>query len=139
MIATNGTRLAAKFNSFHKLLGGSKYAGTRTPIGAASIPSPSSIIIPKQSFPIASVFFIGFTINQESRMERMKPAGQSKSSSTQLNQSTAMNTHISFKPDGTARCLWIEASPLHEIGRLQISTGTNIEFNNPTQHWEVKD
>ena len=46
---------------------------------------------------------------------------------------------ISFALDGTARCLWTEALPLHELGRLDIQRATNIEFNNSTQQWEVKD
>jgi hypothetical protein len=46
---------------------------------------------------------------------------------------------ITFSPDGTARCLWTEAVPLHEHGRLEINRASNIEFNNTTQHWEVKD
>ena len=50
-----------------------------------------------------------------------------------------MKTQISFKPDGTAQCLWTEVLPLHELGRLEISRATNIEFNNTTQKWEVKD
>jgi hypothetical protein len=50
-----------------------------------------------------------------------------------------MNTTISFKPNGTAQCLWTEALPLHELGRLEITRASNIEFNNFTQHWEVKD
>ena len=50
-----------------------------------------------------------------------------------------MNAQISFKPDGTAQCLWTEALPLHELGRLEITRATNIEFNNITQQWEVKD
>lgn len=50
-----------------------------------------------------------------------------------------MTINISFKPDGTAQCLWTEALPLHEIGRLEITRATNIEFNNATQYWEVKD
>ncbi len=50
-----------------------------------------------------------------------------------------MNINISFTPDGTAHCLWTEAVPLHEIGRLEIHRATNIDFNNNTQHWEVKD
>ena len=50
-----------------------------------------------------------------------------------------MNTTISFNPDGTALCLWTEAVPLHELGRLEINRATNIEFNNTTQHWEVRD
>lgn len=51
-----------------------------------------------------------------------------------------MNEHvITFDLDGTARCLWTEAVPLHELGRLEIARATTIEFNNATQHWEVKD
>ena len=51
-----------------------------------------------------------------------------------------MNTHtISFNPVGTALCLWTDALPLHELGRLEITRATNIEFNNAAQQWEVKD
>jgi hypothetical protein len=50
-----------------------------------------------------------------------------------------MNINISFTPEGTAQCLWTEALPLHELGRLEITRATKIEFNNVTQHWEVKD
>ena len=51
-----------------------------------------------------------------------------------------MNTHtISFNPDGTSLCLWTEAVPLHELGRLEITRATNIEFNNADQKWEVID
>jgi hypothetical protein len=50
-----------------------------------------------------------------------------------------MNITISFTPDGTAQCLWTEALPLHELGRLEIHRASDIEFNNSTQQWEVKD
>ena len=50
-----------------------------------------------------------------------------------------MNIQISFHTDGTALCLWTEAVPLHELGRLEIHRATNSEFNNNTQQWEVKD
>jgi hypothetical protein len=50
-----------------------------------------------------------------------------------------MNTTMSFHPNGTAVCLWTEAVPLHELGRLEIHRATNIEFNNFAQRWEVKD
>jgi hypothetical protein len=50
-----------------------------------------------------------------------------------------MNINISFKPDGMAHCLWTEALPLRELGRLEIHRSTNIEYNNTTQHWEVRD
>ena len=50
-----------------------------------------------------------------------------------------MDINIQFNTNGTAQCLWTEAVPLHELGRLEIQRATNIEFNNATQHWEVKD
>jgi hypothetical protein len=50
-----------------------------------------------------------------------------------------MTVNIQFHLDGTAQCLWTEALPLHELGSLEIQRATNIEFNNATQHWEVKD
>ena len=50
-----------------------------------------------------------------------------------------MNITIAFNSDGTAQCLWTEALPLHELGRLEITRASNIEFNNTTQQWEVSD
>ena len=50
-----------------------------------------------------------------------------------------MTTTIQFNPNGTAHCLWTEAVPLQELGHLEITRATNIEFNNATQQWEVKD
>ena len=50
-----------------------------------------------------------------------------------------MNITISFTPEGTAHCLWTEALPLHELGRLEITRASNVEFNNADQNWEVKD
>ena len=50
-----------------------------------------------------------------------------------------MNITITFKPNGSAQCLWTEVLPLHELGRLQVTRASNIEFNNATQNWEVKD
>ena len=32
-----------------------------------------------------------------------------------------MTIQISFTPEGTAHCLWTEALPLHELGRLQVT------------------
>jgi hypothetical protein len=53
--------------------------------------------------------------------------------------SKTMNINIQFNPDGTAHCLWTEAVPLHELGRLEIHRASHIDFNNSTQHWEVRD
>jgi len=52
-----------------------------------------------------------------------------------------MNIHIqiNFNPDGTAHCLWTDAISLHELGHLEITRASQIEFNNAGQHWEVKD
>ena len=50
-----------------------------------------------------------------------------------------MNTTISFNPDGTAHCLWTDAISLHDLGRLEITRASNIEFNNAAQKWEVRD
>ncbi len=46
---------------------------------------------------------------------------------------------ISFYQNGTANCLWTEAIPLQEIGRLEITRASHVEFNNTTQQWVVKD
>jgi hypothetical protein len=50
-----------------------------------------------------------------------------------------MNINIQFKLDGKAHCLWTDAISLHELGQLEITRASQIEFNNATQHWEVKD
>jgi hypothetical protein len=50
-----------------------------------------------------------------------------------------MNIQISFTPDGIAHCLWTDAISLHELGRLEITRASNIDFNNSDQQWEVQD
>lgn len=50
-----------------------------------------------------------------------------------------MNIKIQFNPDGSAHCLWTDAISLHDLGRLEITRASHIEFNNHTQHWEVRD
>ena len=50
-----------------------------------------------------------------------------------------MNTHtITFAVESTARCLWTEAVPLHELGRLDLTRASTIEFHNDKQQWEVR-
>jgi len=46
---------------------------------------------------------------------------------------------IAFTPDGTARCLWTEAVPLHELGRLEVQRACSVEFDNKAQAWRVFD
>lgn len=50
-----------------------------------------------------------------------------------------MNINIQFNPGGTAHCLWTDAIPLHDLGLLEITRASHIEFNNSTQQWEVRD
>jgi len=50
-----------------------------------------------------------------------------------------MNAHtITFAPDGTARCLWTDLVPLHELGRLEVQRASTVEFNSVTELWEVR-
>lgn len=46
---------------------------------------------------------------------------------------------MTITADGTARCLWTEALPLADLGRLDIKRATGIEFDNRVQAWRVYD
>ena len=46
---------------------------------------------------------------------------------------------LTFDSNGTGSCLYTELIDLKSIGSLQVTRATQIEFNNQTQHWEVKD
>jgi hypothetical protein len=46
---------------------------------------------------------------------------------------------ITIAPDGTVQCLWTEALPLRELGRLKLQRACSIEFDNPAQTWRVFD
>jgi hypothetical protein len=48
------------------------------------------------------------------------------------------NHVITFAADGTARCLWTEAVPLQELGRLDLHRASQVEFNPSQQVWEVR-
>jgi hypothetical protein len=45
---------------------------------------------------------------------------------------------MTFDIHGTAHCLWNEAVPLQELGRLEMKRAATIEFNSTTQVWEVR-
>ena len=50
-----------------------------------------------------------------------------------------MNAHtITFAWDGTACCLWRDAVPLQELGRLDVQRASTVEFNPTKQVWEVR-
>jgi hypothetical protein len=46
---------------------------------------------------------------------------------------------ITFDPAGNGHCLFTEVIDLSALGTLEIHRASNIEFNNTTQLWEVKD
>jgi hypothetical protein len=46
---------------------------------------------------------------------------------------------LSFDASGVGTCFYTEAIPLNEIGALEITRASTIEFNRQSQQWEVKD
>lgn len=46
---------------------------------------------------------------------------------------------LHFQPDGTGAGLYTEAIDLQQIGRLEMSRASTIEFNLENQQWEVFD
>src|SRR4051794_28018920 len=46
---------------------------------------------------------------------------------------------LTFDPTGNGSCLYSELIDLQSIGTLEVNRATNIEFNNGSQVWEVKD
>jgi hypothetical protein len=48
------------------------------------------------------------------------------------------NHAITFAQDGTAQCLWTDAFPLHQLGRLDVHRASQVEFNPAKQVWEVR-
>ena len=46
---------------------------------------------------------------------------------------------LHFQPDGTGAGLYTEAIDLQQIGVLDVSRASEIEFNSDTQQWEVFD
>ena len=50
-----------------------------------------------------------------------------------------MKAVLTFSESGIVTGLYTEVIPLNAIGALKISRLTEIEFNDPSQEWEVKD
>ena len=46
---------------------------------------------------------------------------------------------LTVAPGGVVTGLYTEAIPLTELGTLHVERLTNIEFNDQSQHWEVRD
>ena len=46
---------------------------------------------------------------------------------------------LTVAPGGVVTGLYTETIPLGELGQLHVERLTNIEFNDQTQQWEVKD
>ncbi len=53
--------------------------------------------------------------------------------------STPIPEVLHFQPDGTGAGLYTEAIDLQQIGVLDVSRASEIEFNPDTQQWEVFD
>jgi len=46
---------------------------------------------------------------------------------------------LKFDGEGNGHCLYTELIDLRQLGHLQISRASTIEFNNQKAEWEVKD
>ena len=53
--------------------------------------------------------------------------------------STPIPEVLHFQPDGSAAGLYTEIIDLQQIGVLDVSRASEIEFNPDTQQWEVFD
>lgn len=49
-----------------------------------------------------------------------------------------MNAIFTFHETGNCTTLWTEQIPLEELGQLEISRASTIEFNSDKQEWEVR-
>lgn len=50
-----------------------------------------------------------------------------------------MNAILTIDPQGTVTGLYTELIELSQLGRLEITRATNIEFNPTIQQWDVTD
>jgi hypothetical protein len=49
-----------------------------------------------------------------------------------------LNAILTFHETGNCTTLWTEQIPLNELGQLEISRASTIEFNANFQVWEVR-
>jgi len=56
-----------------------------------------------------------------------------------MSTTTPIPDVIHFQPDGTGAGLYTEVIDLKEIGTLDVSRASNVEFNIEFQQWEVFD
>ena len=45
---------------------------------------------------------------------------------------------LTFPTDGTATCLYTDLIPLTDLGNLSVRRASWIDFNEHSQHWEVR-
>ena len=57
---------------------------------------------------------------------------------TESNREINMSSILTFHEDGTATALHTDAIPLQSLGALKVSRASTIEFDEPSQEWQVK-